>query len=155
MILASFASQKSQSHFVRKQCNSEFHRSSTIFTTFSSIQDFSVYQSQRTKSSTVLVYAHPRHQNLTRIDLRLPILKILPRWNLRSPVLRIQTANKMPSNAFKPEDQLTFLLSCIRYSNSGKVHLFLPVLISNSLITFQVDFGEVAKEMGLASKGAA
>lgn len=54
------------------------------------------------------------------------------------------------------EDQFMFLISCIRYSNNGKVSA------SKFLLAFrvrsnnqQVDFEEVRKECKIVSKGAA
>lgn len=65
------------------------------------------------------------------------------------------------------EEQFKFLISCIRYSNNGKVFLLLCRIYS--LFTFppqscflktatyitQVDFGQVAKECKIVTKGAA
>lgn len=63
------------------------------------------------------------------------------------------------------DEQLQFLLSCIRYSNNGKVgssfhltsiqQLYLIPHAYNNADTQQVDFTEVAKECKIVSKGAA
>jgi hypothetical protein len=52
------------------------------------------------------------------------------------------------------EEQFKFLISCIRYSNNGKVinngfDIVFPLTYS------KVEFGEVAKECNIVSKGAA
>jgi len=52
------------------------------------------------------------------------------------------------------EEQLKFLMSCVRYSNNGKVRVtaFTPVKCA---YTFQIEFQDVANECGIVSKGAA
>lgn len=54
------------------------------------------------------------------------------------------------------EEQFKFLISCIRYSNNGKVQL-LPVTVHlfRADHHIQVDFGQVARECKIVSKGAA
>jgi hypothetical protein len=55
------------------------------------------------------------------------------------------------------DEQLRFLLSCVRHSQNGKVREGSPDLASHPLVTnqCQVDFIEVAKECGIVTKGAA
>ena len=51
------------------------------------------------------------------------------------------------------DDQVRFLLSCVKNANNGKVrHHPLP---PDSTDTAQIDFNEVAKECGVVSRGAA
>lgn len=51
------------------------------------------------------------------------------------------------------DDQLKFLLSCVKFSNSGKVSAY--SLFVDAYWQSQIDFVEVAKECGIVSKGAA
>ena len=58
------------------------------------------------------------------------------------------------------DEQFKFLISCIRYSNNGKVRRVASRRIAISwrlllITTLQVDFGEVAKECDIVTKGAA
>ena len=54
------------------------------------------------------------------------------------------------------EEQFKFLISCIRYSNNGKVSFYLSFLAAlYDADCHQVDFTEVAKECSIVSKGAA
>lgn len=54
------------------------------------------------------------------------------------------------------EEQFKFLISCIRYSNNGKVRFRLQSLTHFCDADYrQVDFTEVAKECNIVSKGAA
>lgn len=53
------------------------------------------------------------------------------------------------------EEQFKFLISCIRYSNNGKVRNESDLVHFSKLTTSQVDFQEVANECGIVSKGAA
>jgi hypothetical protein len=53
------------------------------------------------------------------------------------------------------EEQFKFLISCIRYSNNGKVSVFSDPSVQNSSDCWKVDFGEVARECKIVSKGAA
>ncbi|KAG9236118.1 hypothetical protein BJ875DRAFT_439672 [Amylocarpus encephaloides] len=58
------------------------------------------------------------------------------------------------------EEQFKFLISCIRYSNNGRV-CFAPQpptvshALETNIIPLQVDFSKVADECGIISKGAA
>ena len=54
-----------------------------------------------------------------------------------------------------PDDQLKFLLNCVKHSNNGKVELFKGHLRDCKTDRQQIDFVEVAKECGIVSKGAA
>jgi len=53
------------------------------------------------------------------------------------------------------EDQFKFLISCIRYSNNGKVGYQLIPLDETVSDQSQVDFDLVKDECGIISKGAA
>ena len=58
------------------------------------------------------------------------------------------------------DEQLNFLLKCVKHSNNGKVSTCTPPLCLGSslkqrLILAQVDFQSVAEECGIVSKGAA
>jgi hypothetical protein len=55
-----------------------------------------------------------------------------------------------------PDDQLKFLLNCVKHSNNGKVGR-IPFALLRDVETNaeQIDFIEVAKECGIVSKGAA
>lgn len=55
------------------------------------------------------------------------------------------------------DEQFKFLISCIRWSNNGKVTISSSDLISaGQKLTFeQVDFSEVAAECKIVTKGAA
>lgn len=55
-----------------------------------------------------------------------------------------------------PDDQLKFLLNCVKHSNNGKVGR-IPFALPSDMGTKveQIDFIEVAKECGIVSKGAA
>jgi hypothetical protein len=55
-----------------------------------------------------------------------------------------------------PDDQLKFLLSCVKHSNNGKVSHRLDISANNfDADSRQIDFVEVAQECGVVSKGAA
>jgi hypothetical protein len=54
-----------------------------------------------------------------------------------------------------PDETVQFLLSCIRYSNSGKVSP-IPLTLEPQLLTpAKVDFNEVARECSIVSRAAA
>lgn len=53
------------------------------------------------------------------------------------------------------EEQFKFLISCIRYSNNGKVSYYALLFPDLTAHSDQVDFEEVAKECDIVSKGAA
>lgn len=53
-----------------------------------------------------------------------------------------------------PDDQLKFLLNCVKHSNNGKARHFCWCF-NDRADCFQIDFVEVAKECGIVSKGAA
>jgi hypothetical protein len=54
-----------------------------------------------------------------------------------------------------PDDQLKFLLSCVKHSNNGKVSIMASSLPAHDADCSQIDFAEVAQECGVVSKGAA
>ena len=54
-----------------------------------------------------------------------------------------------------PDDQLKFLLNCVKHSNNGKVGMTVVLQKICRLKAEQIDFIEVAKECGIVSKGAA
>jgi hypothetical protein len=54
-----------------------------------------------------------------------------------------------------PDDQLKFLLSCVKHSNNGKVSIMVSSLPAHDADRSQIDFVEVAQECGVVSKGAA
>jgi hypothetical protein len=54
-----------------------------------------------------------------------------------------------------PDDQLKFLLSCVKHSNNGKVSIMASSLPAHDADCSQIDFAEVARECGVVSKGAA
>ena len=54
-----------------------------------------------------------------------------------------------------PDDQLKFLLNCVKHSNNGKVIAICPLVAVLRLTVLQIDFIEVAKECAIVSKGAA
>jgi hypothetical protein len=55
-----------------------------------------------------------------------------------------------------PDDQLKFLLNCVKHSNNGKVgRVMFSFTDDIETEAEQIDFIEVAKECGIVSKGAA
>lgn len=53
------------------------------------------------------------------------------------------------------DEQFQFLLSCIRYSNHGKVSPNFCHLMSSSVLSNQIDFTKVAEECSIVTRGAA
>lgn len=53
------------------------------------------------------------------------------------------------------EDQLNFLLSCVKHACNGKVFSNVSYPLGTLADDSQVDFIEVAQECGVVSKGAA
>jgi hypothetical protein len=64
------------------------------------------------------------------------------------------STNSFNMSRASSDDQLKFLLSCVRYSNCGKASQH-SQSVHTSANSFQIDFVEVAKECGVVSRGAA
>lgn len=53
------------------------------------------------------------------------------------------------------EAQFKFLIACIKFTKDGKVSAEEFIVPSQTLTIFQPDFGQVAAECGIVTKGAA